>query len=63
MFQRARIIPFSVLLMKKTSAKRIEPTIKFSECTKNDFQRFIVQHTDDGEAGREYEKSKKKNHV
>ena len=56
MFQRARIIPFFDLLMKKTSAKRIEPIIKFSECTKNDFERFILQDTYDGEAGREYEK-------
>ena len=36
------IITFFDLLMKKTSAKRVESTIKFSECTKNDFERFIL---------------------
>ena len=46
------MIPFFDLLMKKTSAKRIEPTIKFSECTKHDFERFILYDTYDGEAGR-----------
>ena len=36
------IIPFFDLLSEKTSAKKKEPTIKFSECTKDGFERFIL---------------------
>ena len=50
--------------MKKTSAKRIEPTIKLSECTKNDLKDLYCRTQMTVKQGENMKKStEKKNNV